>query len=220
MGAERSLPAARLSPPSGAPPRSDHPGVWLLPPCAALLVAARPAAELVVEGHGHYHRHAADRPCFDRRFLLVVRLRRCRCRNPACPRRTFSQRPEGLLARCAQRTRRSANVQAAVGVALRGEAGARLLDQLGMAASATTVLRLVRALPLIPSASTVAVPTGVRTVGSLGRGARVVGGVGGADRTWRSHAPVTRINAAATVVARVRGRRRSTPRSFFVAMDG
>lgn len=99
-------------------------------------------------GHGHYHRHAADRPCFDRRVLLAVRLRRFRCRNPACPRRTFSQNPEGLLARRAQRTRRLAQAQAAVGVALGGEAGARLLDRLGMPASASTLLRTVRALPL------------------------------------------------------------------------
>ena len=98
--------------------------------------------------HGHYQRHATDRPCFERRVLLAVRVRRFRGRNPACPRRTFSQPPEGLLARHAQRTRRLVCAQAAVGVALGGEAAARLLDQLGMPTSATTVLRMVRALPM------------------------------------------------------------------------
>lgn len=99
-------------------------------------------------GHGHHHRHAADRPCFERRVSLTLRLRRFLCRNPACPRRTFAQRPDALLAPRAQRTRRLVNAQAAVGAALGGEAGARLLDQLGMAASAATVLRTVRALPM------------------------------------------------------------------------
>ena len=99
-------------------------------------------------GHGHYQRHAADRPCFERRVQLAVRVRRFRCRNPACPQRTFCQRADALLAPRVRRTRRLAQAQAAVGVALGGEAAARLLDRLGMPASATTVLRLIRALPL------------------------------------------------------------------------
>lgn len=38
--------------------------------------------------HGTYERHLADLPCQGRSVGLCVRLRRLRCRNPACPRRT------------------------------------------------------------------------------------------------------------------------------------
>ena len=120
-----------------------------------LVVAPRPASPrcpfcLLVSRspHGHYRRRAEDLLCLGQRVQLAVRVSRWRCNNLAFPRRTFSQRPDGLLVAHGQRTRRLASAQAAVGVALGGQAGARLLVHLGMAASATTVLRLARALPL------------------------------------------------------------------------
>ena len=51
----------------------------------------------------------------------------------------------------ARRTRRLAQAQTRIGLAARGEAGARLTDHLGMQTSPDTILRLVRRLPL-PSA--------------------------------------------------------------------
>ena len=54
----------------------------------------------------------------------------------------------GLIAPRARRTRRLGAAQGRVGVALGGEAGARLLPHLGMPASPATVLRLVRRMPL------------------------------------------------------------------------
>lgn len=98
--------------------------------------------------HGCYQRRVTDLPCSGQRVRLVVRVRRFRCYNAACARRRFSQRPGGLLDPRVRRTRRLAQAQADVGVALGGEATARLLGRLGMPASAATVLRLVRALPL------------------------------------------------------------------------
>ena len=68
-------------------------------------------------------------------------------RNAACARRTFAERLPELLGPRARRTRRLAEAQGRVGVALGGEAGARLLGHLAMPASADTVLRLVRGLP-------------------------------------------------------------------------
>ena len=53
-----------------------------------------------------------------------------------------------LIAPHARRTGRLAEAQSQVGAALGGEAGARLLQHLAMPASADTVLRLVRRLPL------------------------------------------------------------------------
>jgi hypothetical protein len=75
-------------------------------------------------------------------------VRRFYCRNAACTRRTFAERLPELLGPDARRTLRLAEAQGRVGVALGGEGGARLLQHLSMPASADTVLRLVRSLPL------------------------------------------------------------------------
>ena len=75
-------------------------------------------------------------------------MRRFYCRDAACPRRTFAERLPELVAPHARRTRRLAEAQGRVGAALGGEASARLLPRLAMPASADTVLRLVRRMPL------------------------------------------------------------------------
>ena len=98
--------------------------------------------------HSHYRRHPADLPSLGQAVCLKLSVRRFYCRNPACPRRTFAEPRPGLLNRRARRTQRLASAQAQVGIALGGEAGARLLHRLAMPASADTVLRLVRGLPL------------------------------------------------------------------------
>src|SRR5690349_1968321 len=98
--------------------------------------------------HSRYHRHPADLPSLGHAVRLDLRVRRFYCRNPACPRRTFAEPAPDLLAPWARRTRRLATAQGQVGVTCGGEAGARLLRRLGMPASAATVLRRVRALPL------------------------------------------------------------------------
>jgi transposase len=98
--------------------------------------------------HSYYHRHAADLPSFGRAIHVGLRLRRFYCRNAACPRRTFAERLPQLIAPHARRTYRLAEAQTRIGVALGGEAGARLLSGLAMPASAATMLRLIRRLPL------------------------------------------------------------------------
>jgi transposase len=98
--------------------------------------------------HSRYRRHPTDLPSFGKEVRLDLLVRRFYCRNPVCPRRTFAEPLPNLLAPRARRTRRLATAQGTVGVTCGGEAGARLLHRLGMPASADTVLRLVRALPL------------------------------------------------------------------------
>ena len=98
--------------------------------------------------HSTYRRHPADLPSFGRGVRLTLRVRRFYCRDAACPRRTFAERLPGLIAPHARRTRRLSAAQGRVGVALGGEAGARLLPHLRMPASTDTVLRLVRRMPL------------------------------------------------------------------------
>jgi len=71
-------------------------------------------------------------------------VRRFRCLNPDCPKETFAETWPEFLAVRAQRTLRLTEVQGAVGLALGGEAGYRLLRQLREPVSADTLLRLVR----------------------------------------------------------------------------
>jgi transposase len=97
--------------------------------------------------HSRYRRRPADLPSLGRAVGVELRVRRFYCRNAACARRTFAERLPELLGPRARRTGRLAETQGRVGVALGGEAGARLLERLSMPASADTVLRLVRGLP-------------------------------------------------------------------------
>ena len=98
--------------------------------------------------HSRYRRRPADLPSLGRAVGVDLRVRRFYCRNAACARRTFAERLPELLGPRARRTCRLAEAQGRVGVALGGEGGARLLQHLAMPASADTVLRLVRGLPL------------------------------------------------------------------------
>ncbi len=77
------------------------------------------------------------------------------CRNTKCARRSFAERLPELVRPYARRTCRLAEAQGRVEVALCGEAGAQLAHRhrlampgLAMPASADTVLRLIRRLPL------------------------------------------------------------------------
>ena len=98
--------------------------------------------------HSYYRRHPADLPSLGQAVCLNLSVRRFYCRNPACLRQTFAEPLPGLLNPRARRTQRLASAQAHVGIALGGEAAARLLHRLAMPTSADTVLRLVRGLPL------------------------------------------------------------------------
>lgn len=94
--------------------------------------------------HGRYWRRLAECPCFGAPVTLEIELRRFRCRNRCCPRRTFAE-PIGPLAAVRQRcTVRLAAARQAVGLALGGQAGARLAARLGMPTSGPTLLRTLR----------------------------------------------------------------------------
>ena len=98
--------------------------------------------------HSRYVRHPSDLPVFGERTRLLVEVRRFYCHRSACSRRTFAEPLPRFLPRRARRTNRLAEAQARVGAALGGEAGSRLLGQLGMPASGDTVLGLRRRLPV------------------------------------------------------------------------
>ena len=94
--------------------------------------------------HSHYRRTLHDLPWQGRPVRLHVRARRFRCLNPACPRRTFAESLAGVAGSSMHRTERLGELQCHLGLALGGEAGARLAERLAMPSSADTLLRLVK----------------------------------------------------------------------------
>ncbi|GJE52423.1 hypothetical protein GOFOIKOB_5494 [Methylobacterium tardum] len=97
--------------------------------------------------NGSYERRLADLPWQGRSVSLRVRLRRLCCRNPVCPRRTFSQSLPDVAVPRARRSRRLQDVQRHLGLALGGAPAARLAHRLALPASPSTFLRMVRAGP-------------------------------------------------------------------------
>lgn len=80
-------------------------------------------------------------------MLIVLRVRRLFCDAGDCPKRTFAEQVPGLTVRYGRRSPVLTRVLQAVGLALGGRAGARMLERLAAAVSRMTLLRLVRALP-------------------------------------------------------------------------
>lgn len=109
--------------------------------------------------HSHYQRTLADLPWGGRSVCLSLRVRRFRCSEPDCPRRIFTERLPSLVEPYARKTTRLHEVLRLVGFALGGEAGARLVNRLGMPASPSTLLRCVRGamIPAHPSPRVVGV---------------------------------------------------------------
>jgi transposase len=76
---------------------------------------------------------------------LRVQARRFVCSEARCSRRTFSECLPDVVRPSARRSVRLADIQRHLGLALGGEAGARLARRLAMSTSADTLLRLVSA---------------------------------------------------------------------------
>jgi len=97
--------------------------------------------------HSRYERSLADTALGSRRVVLRLRVRRWVCGNLNCPARTFAEQIAGLTSPYARRSPLARGMLEAIGLALAGRAGARLAGALGLPASRSTLLRLVRALP-------------------------------------------------------------------------
>ena len=78
--------------------------------------------------------------------LLHLRVRRFRCSNRRCPRRTFAEQVPEVVARYARRTQGLRIALEHVGLALGGRPGQRLSGRLRLPASRATLLQLVRRL--------------------------------------------------------------------------
>jgi transposase len=101
--------------------------------------------------HSRYQRHLSDPPWGGRAVHLQLSVRTFVCRQPTCARRIFTERLPELVAPSARKTTRLIAVLRAIGVALGGQAGARLAARLRLSSSSTTLLRLVRAAPRPPT---------------------------------------------------------------------
>lgn len=99
--------------------------------------------------HSRYQRTVADLPLAGVTVRLFLQVRRFRCLTQNCPRRIFCERLGSEIAVYARRTHRLEIILQRVGLALGGEAGARLLPVLAMAASPDTLLRLIRKMGLM-----------------------------------------------------------------------
>ena len=77
-------------------------------------------------------------------MILRLHLGRWRCRNAGCQRRIFTERLSKVCAPYAQQTTRTSEIIAAMGHALGGRPGQRLMRRLGMPVSADTLIRQVK----------------------------------------------------------------------------
>jgi len=90
--------------------------------------------------HSYYTRSPQDLPISGRRVHLVLRVRRFRCPNPQCQKRTFAERLPNVAVSARQTSRLGAILES-IAIVLSGQAGSRLADQLAMPVSADTLLR-------------------------------------------------------------------------------
>src|SRR5579859_85846 len=111
------------------------------------VVACPACGTMATRVHSRYQRMLADLPWQGLSVQLCLTARRFFCELVACPQRIFTERFPGLVAPRGRRSARLQTLVTAIGIALGGEAGARLVAELGLSLSPDTLLRSVRALP-------------------------------------------------------------------------
>ncbi|WP_194927850.1 transposase family protein [Catenulispora pinisilvae] len=97
--------------------------------------------------HSRYRRRIADTAVGGRPVVIDLSVRRLFCESDLCSRRTFVEQVDGLTIRYGRYTPLLLGVLQAVGLALAGRAGARLLVVLHAVVSRVTLLSLVMVLP-------------------------------------------------------------------------
>ncbi len=96
--------------------------------------------------HGHYRRRLRTQPCMGRSVSLNLQVRRFKCINVQCSRKTFLEQIQGFAKPRQRRTIGLSGAWCAMAQALGGSAAARLSRKLGMPASRDTFLRELRCL--------------------------------------------------------------------------
>ncbi len=94
--------------------------------------------------HSRYVRTLADLPWQGIPVRIRLHIRRFFCDEVSCERAIFTERLSGVVSHYARRTERLEELLTHVSFALGGEAGARLLDELGVVVSGDTLLEHIR----------------------------------------------------------------------------
>lgn len=94
--------------------------------------------------HSRYTRTLADLPWQGIPVTVRLHVRRFFCAQRTCPRKIFAERLSGLVRHYARRTERLDGWFTHVSFALGGEAGSRLLKELGVVVCADTLLNHIR----------------------------------------------------------------------------
>ncbi|MFC1879062.1 ISL3 family transposase, partial [Chloroflexota bacterium] len=97
--------------------------------------------------HSYYNRSPKDLPVSDKFVQLNLIVRRFRCINEECSRKTFVERLPKVVPFYGRRTKRFTKALREIGFALGGEAGSRLATDLRMKTSPDTLIRIVREFP-------------------------------------------------------------------------
>jgi len=95
--------------------------------------------------HSVYRRVLHDLPWQGRPVTICIAVRRFRCANRYCARQTFAESLTEVAGRFGRKTGRLRDLHHHIGLALGGEAGARLAARLAIPTSPDTLLRLVSA---------------------------------------------------------------------------
>lgn len=100
--------------------------------------------------HGQYARRLSDIAAGGRAVEIILTVRRFACSEAACVRRTFAEQVPSLTSRYQRRTGLLTEVLQTIAVMLAGRPGARLSERLRVAASRSSLLRLLRTVPEPP----------------------------------------------------------------------
>jgi transposase len=103
--------------------------------------------------HSYYLRHPQDLPCIGLEVRWHLTVKRFRCNNTACIRKTFVERITAIAPRYGRRLTRLTEVLCSIGLDSGGEAAARVGQSFQIQVSGDTILRIVRQTEL-PSCAT------------------------------------------------------------------
>lgn len=101
--------------------------------------------------HSRYARYLSDRGVGGRETRIRLQVRRFRCVDRGCERVIFAERLGDLAGWYQRRSSVLTTLLTVVGLALGGRAGHRMTGHLAVEVSRSTLLRLVRAIPLPPA---------------------------------------------------------------------
>ncbi|MFI5782598.1 ISL3 family transposase [Nocardia sp. NPDC051570] len=98
--------------------------------------------------HSRYDRTVAERAITGRELSIRLRVRRFRCIESRCEQKIFAEQVPDLAERYQRRTNPLTTLLGRIGLALGGRAGARMTGHVATRSSRSTLLRLVRKLPV------------------------------------------------------------------------